>query len=342
MTVHDADGVQIEVAPDDVAVAAPPANGQASDAQPAATDESSDTPSSTPPRGPVTPKIALLRYPVTAVVVFVVVLVVALGAALLRTPTYTAEARLIVGQTNVPSRAVPGFTAATQTLASIYARVVDTNAVAEPAATAVGGTTAAARAALSASPIPDSSIVRIEASSADERRATRLAAAAASALRDYVTKLDRADPYATQLYRDYQLAVAQLATAQVRESSITQQVNALIGRTGGGPAVDTPEAAVLVDLQTALVAAKTATFEAQLKADSLKTSFVQATQSRGETADITVIAPAASQGSNRRSTLQLAAILGIVAGIVCALGVVLLRANLGYLRELRRSAQAQG
>ena len=94
-------------------------------------------------------------------------------------------------------------------------------------------------------------------------------------------------------------------------------------------------------MQFALVEAKTTTLEAQLKADATKASFVQATQGRGQSPDVTLIAPAASTGSDRRGTLELAMIVGLVAGVVVAIGAVLVRANWPYLRDLRAEARGE-
>ena len=119
---------------------------------------------------PVSVAVAVLRYPVLFLVIVVLVTGASVAVALARTPTTTAEVRLLIGKVDAEARAVPGFAAATEDLASIYARVVPTDAVLVPAAKAAGVPLAVARGAISASPIPGASIVRIEAKDPSEAR----------------------------------------------------------------------------------------------------------------------------------------------------------------------------
>ena len=82
---------------------------------------------------------------------------VLLGAAFafVKSPTYNAEMRLVVGKTAQLSNlaSVPGLDAAGQSLASSYSRLVDTDEVQAATAKKMGG---ALNGSVSASPIPES------------------------------------------------------------------------------------------------------------------------------------------------------------------------------------------
>ena len=108
-------------------------------------------------------------------------------------------------------------------------------------------------------------------------------------------------------------------------------------------ALNTPEVpldAQIAAVQSQLVTATSNTLQAQLKATQLSTAFQNATRGVGDTTPANVIAPAASQGSDRKQNLQLGVLIGVVAGVLLGLAVVVLRANAPYLRALRRSAWA--
>lgn len=91
----------------------------------------------------------------------------------------TAEARLVVGQQTIQAQSVPGYALATQQLAATYSRLVGGDAMA---------TVAPAGVVLSASPVPDSAIIRVQAVGADAAQVTAAADAAATALVDAVGK----------------------------------------------------------------------------------------------------------------------------------------------------------
>jgi capsular polysaccharide biosynthesis protein len=288
---------------------------------------------------PVSVGVAVLRYPFLFSIIVLVVTAAAGAAAIAKTPTSTAEARLLIGKVDAEARAVPGFTQATQQLASIYARVVPTNAVLKPAAAAAKVPLAVAHAEVSGSPIAESSIVRVEVKDTNERRAVRLADAAANALSKYVSTLNNVDPYSTPEYKQYADAANALAQAQVALKTwqdVFDQLNnplspqAVLAGPGLGPALENARAQ--------LVAATSQALQAKFRSDQLATAFQNATRGVGDTTPARVIAPAASTGSNRTSNLELGLLVGVVGGVLLAVAVVTLRANVRYLRAFRRSA----
>lgn len=291
------------------------------------------------PPAPVSVGVSLLRHPLLFILVAVLVTVLVVGVAASSASTYSSEARILVGQIDTEARAIPGFVAATQDLASVYARVAETDAVLAPASEAAAVPLGELRRAVRASPIPDASIIRIEAESADERLATRMAQATADSLSAYVQELTTADPYDSDLYREYEAATTELAAAIVAQRSLQSDLDALRTPQAREDGLDDP--VVIEELNAALTAATARAMQLEFRADQLASQFQAATRGTGDTAEARVIAPAAPQGSDRAATLQVAAVVGIAAGVLLALGIVVLVSNLAYLRAVRRRTEAR-
>lgn len=100
-----------------------------------------------------------------------------LGALIgfLRAPVYTAEARYAVGSGEMNSSNIPGFPTASIAMAQNYARWVTTQGVS-------GFETPEGTLEVSASPLPESNVLRVEATSGDPEVAMAAADAAGRAL----------------------------------------------------------------------------------------------------------------------------------------------------------------
>lgn len=106
--------------------------------------------------------------------IVLVCLAVAAGLSASRPVTYRAETRLGVGSSSLSARAVPGYALATQQLAVDYARYVNddsTRAMLDSMDVAGGDQVSL----ITASPIPESNIIRIEVEAYDGRVATSVA-----------------------------------------------------------------------------------------------------------------------------------------------------------------------
>ncbi len=117
--------------------------------------------------------LGVRRFAVLPIAVLLWAILGALALPVLKTPASTAETRLIVGDTSIQSQAVPGYVMATQELAGTYARLVTSDAM-----------TAAipSEAEVTATPIPNSAVVRIEASAPSPEQAVESADTAAQTL----------------------------------------------------------------------------------------------------------------------------------------------------------------
>ncbi|HET6997996.1 MAG TPA: hypothetical protein VFI03_05340 [Solirubrobacterales bacterium] len=145
-------------------------------------------------------------------VAIAVVVCVGIGAAaaLLRTPDYTATSRLAVGRIDITSPgALSGFAVATQALATGYSRTVTSQAVARSVSAQTGISVKDVQSHVTATPIPESPVFRIEATSPDSEQAIAMANLSGRALIRYTARLGRDNPDSVRLYAEYQKAVAE-------------------------------------------------------------------------------------------------------------------------------------
>src|SRR4051812_17782098 len=138
-------------------------------------------------RGPLE---SVLLAPLAAVLPIIVLVGLAVAAGLMRSPVYSAQARINVGRTDVPAYTLQGTTIGNATLASSYSRAVPAPPIVKAAARAGHVSPATARAALSGSPVPGSTLIRVDADGDSSRQARRMANAAARALVTYVVELN--------------------------------------------------------------------------------------------------------------------------------------------------------
>jgi hypothetical protein len=213
----------------------------------------------------------------------------------------------VVGKTAQLSNlaSIPGLDTAGQNLASAYSRLVSTDEVQSGASKRLGhpidGT-------LSASPIPDSPIVRLEASAKSSEAAIDLATAGSAALVDAVNTLnEQQSKSAADLLKQYEEAFQALITAQNKVAQLQQSVNA-----------GTPLASVQEQLNTA----QTEVAAATVKTDALNAAY-QGTFSPSAL-NSQVIQPAGAPiatGNNRKSTIEVGILVGLVVGGLLGLGL---------------------
>jgi hypothetical protein len=266
------------------------------------------------PRDRIPPSTAVVARPMLVLLPVATFLLPALLLAMLRTPTYKAEARLIVGGFDVQAQAVPGFVEAARTLAETYSRLVSTPAIEGPAAEASGLDADLVAGGIHATAVPESSIIRVIGEADNKRDAIRLADAAAEALVAYANG-DGSNASSTETLKEYQDASRELAAAQ--EAADTAQGNLDVVEAGGSVA----------DIQAArdtLATARAAVAAAELRQSAIGDRYSESESGSGST--VAVVSPATDAGSDRRSTVQLAiaapVLLGLVVGTALATVVV--------------------
>jgi hypothetical protein len=280
----------------------------------------------TPPPGPAAPAAvgdserpraygpveAFVRHPVLTLLPVVLLVAVAGYIGLARDPVYTAKARVNVGRTDVPAYVLQNVVGGNQALAASYARVISTEKVVRDAARRAHVAPAKASSRLDASPIPGSTLIQVEGTGPNNDDAVALANAGSQALIAYVTRVTRD--------RESAAALKRYKEAQARVQKLLRRVRSLF-RQGSSRLSDLSRAQV--DFEAA-----------KLRASNLANLY-RATTADRSTSPLTLIAPASSASSDRATTLERLALIGLAGGLVLGLALALLRANRGRLRAMR-------
>lgn len=232
---------------------------------------------------------------------------------LLRPPVHTAEARLAVGSGQMTALNIPGYPTASEAMASNYARWVNHQGV-------QGQSVPEGTLSLTASPIVESNVLRIEATSHDPDVAVRAAGEAADALREAVNQVaDFNDPEA--LIQEISHNVAPLIVAREAAQRAEQDYNE--ARDDGMPAAELEEAfQAMVTAQQELIAL-------ELEQDGRRDRYRSLTASRSTEADLVEVLPAEEMGNDQMSALQRNGLLAVLLGLLGAGGAA-------WLMERRR------
>jgi uncharacterized protein involved in exopolysaccharide biosynthesis len=257
---------------------------------------------------------------------FLVLLVVALFtagglyAARQRAAVYTAETRLAVGRVDITPGTLSTFTGAAQALAGQYSRAVRADGVVRRAAPRAGLTPAQVAGRISATPIPQSPVIRLMAVGRNADDAVRLANAAAAGLIGYTTTLNRSNPDATRLlnqYRDISGRVLRLrralATARKRHAAApTDRTRRRVD-------------AARVDLTVA-----------QLQQDTIRGTYDATERTQGSTSLLQVLSPARAAASDRGRYVQTLGFVGLAVGLAVGVALAMLLATTRIRRRALR------
>ncbi|MFT3832859.1 MAG: hypothetical protein QM711_06000 [Micropruina sp.] len=227
--------------------------------------------------------------------------------------TYTAESRVAVGAGDLSAGAVAGFPVASSSLASNFARYVNDRGVA--------GTDVPEGVKLSASQIPESNVIRIEAVSADPAAATTAANAAADQLATTVNTGGRQS--IQDVFKAYSDAARIDAKAQTRLSAANHDLAELLSD------ADSKSSAIRKARDTVTDAAAKAS-DSSATAAALRQKYTNLVDGSRSAANLMVIRTAGTAESNRTSLLARAGLLGLAAGAVIGL-------MLAVILERRRS-----
>jgi capsular polysaccharide biosynthesis protein len=228
-----------------------------------------------------------------------------------RAPQYTAEARLTVGRLDVDPASLANFANATQALAGAYSRAVDAGPVVDPVARQLKLTPNQIRAKVSASPIPESPVIRVVATDTSAGRAVTLANSTSTTLVQYTSTLNRTDTSSARLLAQYRAASLEVNTLQDRHDQL-QRVHAS----------KSSISALDADLSAA-----------RLRAQAVSTEYQATEQQRGTSKIVGVLTQATGASNDRTSKLELLALAGALAGLLLGAAIATLRVN----RMVRRS-----
>jgi hypothetical protein len=251
-------------------------------------------------------------------------------------PTYNATAKLFVGRTSgLAEDEVPGLAAAVQGLAADYARLITTTNVISGTEAILGVTTLPGT--MTASPIPSSSVINVQASASSEAVAISLANAGGAALTKVVTQVTNDGEAQLQpILRNYDKADAvveqETATANLVQTELNNYVAKLANQS------PTPaQQAFEQSLNSQIAQAQTQADAARMQATAYLNQYQAAVPPlQAQQEMVQTIGQATYSGSNRASYTEAAGLGGAVAGLVIGLA----GASFIDSRRGRRNARA--
>ena len=278
-----------------------------------------------------------LRHPVLVGVIAVIGLLVGTAIGYKHPATYTADAQLIVGRAaSLAEDQIPGLAVAEEQLAADYARLGSSTNVAAAAeanlhASSLPGT-------LSASPIAESSIIDVQATSSSEAEAIKLANAGAAALETVVTQVTNDNQaQVAPIVNAFQKADAEYEQATAQYNLLQHQLNTFLGELGNHPATGADKKYEDY-LNSQIAAALTKADTYKLESGNYTNEYYAAVPPlQVQQEMVQRIGIATYTGSNRKSYIEAAALLGLVGGLVVGLAVA---AWLDNRRSRRGGARA--
>lgn len=254
------------------------------------------------------PLVSLSRHKRPAALLTLLLAVLAVLVGVVRDPTYTAEARLAVGAGELSTIAIPGFPTASEDLASSYSRWVTTVGVGEM--TLPEGTMS-----MAASPIPESNVIRIEATSKNESTATEAADAAAAQLIEEVQQV-KTDNDPQQILADVNDGTAEI----IRLTEDVRLANQEYLTSRGGQQDGAVDQRLVDGRFDAYVAAEIELNAAELEFNALQDRYRRIVSDRNTEADLRTIGQGAMvSGDDEASYIQRMALLGVGAGAMLSL-----------------------
>jgi hypothetical protein len=217
--------------------------------------------------------------------------------------------------------ALAGFALATQSLASSYSRAVNAEEVIDDVARRAGTSRGFVRPRITATPVPDSPVFRVEARAATPQRAELLANLTAASLVRYVNALNggRAADVG-RFFESYQKA------ARTFQRSVLARQDA----------EEAFRASSTSARRDAVITARANESAARLRRDALQSNYLTAIGGRVGVANIQPLTRAVSAKSDRRSRLALYVFVALLAGGLIGTSLATLRANARVRRHLTR------
>lgn len=251
------------------------------------------------------PLASLARHWVTAAVIMLLGALAGAGAGWVLPATYRAEERIAVVPASTSAYALQGYPLGASSLAADYARWVNMSAATDNG-----------EATVSASPVPDTAVIRVQASAPSAEEALAAASAGSLKLRTAVDEAvsARSPEVALASVREMQPKVAQ---AQVVVDEASERYNSAIGARAGAATVNT--------LQEALVKARIELSELQLQLNARNDLYRSVYASTQGNSKLEVTSAATDLGSNRTALMARYGLLGLGVGYVVAQLLVVAR-----------------
>ena len=257
---------------------------------------------------------AMRRYPLVVVLPMLLLAGLGVAAGLHRSPTYTATAENVVQAFSPSVAQLPGAIQAAQDLASNQSRLIDSDGVVGPLARRFDTTSGYVSAHVSATPIPESTVIRIEADALSQADAIALANAAARSFATYVNQQTRTGADGDDILEQYRAASA----AYQREFAAKQGVDR-----AGEAASPAARLRVASGVDAAL-----------LRREALSAQYQAVISSQASAPTVKTFVAARSATSDRWRMLEIYVFAGAIAGLLIGAALATLLAN----RRSRRTA----
>jgi len=267
-----------------------------------------------------TPLTALRRHVLLAIVIILLCTSAAVAYAASRPRTYTAEARLAVAGTGLNGDNIGSFPLASQEIAADYARYVN-NAEEQSQLEEQLGVDEGSISEVKASPIPESNVVRIEASALSRGAAVKAARQIGDTLIAQVNDTTVRDTKVAEALAAFTALSQQTAAAQTAADAAKLALDNANGRVNSG----FPRAGDdLAALQANAAATSSALAILLVQRDAAGQKYEDLVTDTGMTATLKVVREAAVTGDDRMAGLQRFGLVGIAAGGLLALGLATL------------------
>lgn len=266
------------------------------------------------PKSRPTPLAALRAHKAIALLLVILGAAAGMAYALQAPRTYTAEVRLAVAGESLTAQAVPGFALASQELAANYARYVN-NAEAQTSLNEDLGVEVGSVDEVTASPIPESNVIRIEVTARGETIAVRAAGQIADSLMERVNAPDGRQADADAALAEFTRLSADAAQAEQASLAADDALNNALGRASSGsprPGDDIPA----LRNAAATAAAQLSVLEVQQQAVGQR--YQTLIDEVDNAARLTIALRATSRGDDRLVATQRYVLLGLAVGAVLA------------------------
>jgi capsular polysaccharide biosynthesis protein len=246
---------------------------------------------------------AVQRNLVLAIAPVIVLVVAAAVIATVREPTYSSDAQLNVGGVNLSTQSIPGYSVAVSALAVAYARSIQAVPIVNSISRRTGLSRRQVIQSMTATPVEQTPVVRIQAEASSSQQASRIANAAADALVKYAASLNESNPDTPRLLRQY---IAHSEEIRIATKALQR------GEKG---------AATRLDLANLQQRTDVFLYQASVAGDA-STSLVRK------------LAPASIPESDRTSVFEQLLLAAVVAGTLIGVGLALARAHSQSRRRL--------
>ncbi|MGH2870784.1 MAG: hypothetical protein ACRDNK_24845 [Solirubrobacteraceae bacterium] len=288
----------------------------------------------TPPDSPRSTLVGAIRRHSILVLIPVLLL---LGAGVVvgngKPRTYTANAVINVGKSDIATQATPGYVQAAAALATSYSRLVTSQFVAIPAGRALHESPLTAASQLSAVPIPNETTFTLTAKGSSPRSAVALANAAVTALQAYVKNTATQQGGPQQLLGKYEAAQSTADQLQAKAQRLTGRLASATAAASSSVASTSASTSVT---QSQVTKAKVAAQSASLQAQALSNQYLNLAGSAVAPTLSVLNTPTGTATSNRTQNIEKYGIIGAAAGLVIGIAFAALVARIENWRGLRR------